>query len=207
MIALLTGEVVAVDSTAIILNVNGVGYEIRMPLADLAEIHIDQHRTVYTVMSVSQDAIALQGFLSMEAKRIFTQLVKVSGIGPKVALSLLSTLNPGQIAQAISDNDASALAKAPGLGKKGAQKIIVELQGSITAPAPELASDTPARMAAEDTGRLQVIEGLISLGWHQQDAVAAVDGAIEDLHCATPLPHSEVPMVLRQALKSLDSGR
>ena len=81
-------------------------------------------------MNLSQDAITLHGFLDRDAKKTFLQLIKVSGIGPKVAQSLLSTLTPSQLAHAIADNDATALAKAP-LGKKGAQKIILELKGSI----------------------------------------------------------------------------
>lgn len=118
MIGQLTGTVAAVDSTTAVVDVNGIGFAVRMPNADLATLHIGNAAVVHTEMMVSQDAITLYGFLSMESKRMFLQLLKVNGIGPKVALSLLSTLPSRQLAQAIHDEDATALAKAPGLGKK-----------------------------------------------------------------------------------------
>ena len=105
--------------------------KVRMSATDLSRLHAGQDTRVFTYMNLSQDAITLHGFLDRDAKKTFLQLIKVSGIGPKVAQSLLSTLTPSQLAHAIADNDATALAKAPGLGKKGAQKIILELKGSI----------------------------------------------------------------------------
>ena len=92
MIGQLTGTVAAVDSTTAVVDVNGIGFAVRMPNADLATLHIGNAAVVHTEMMVSQDAITLYGFLSMESKRMFLQLLKVNGIGPKVALSLLSTL-------------------------------------------------------------------------------------------------------------------
>ncbi len=145
MIGQLTGTVAAVDSTTAVVDVNGIGFAVRMPNADLATLHIGNAAVVHTEMMVSQDAITLYGFLSTESKRMFLQLLKVNGIGPKVALSLPSTLPSRQLAQAIHDEDATALAKAPGLGKKGAQKIILELKGSIdfAAVAPAEPASTP----------------------------------------------------------------
>lgn len=103
-----------------------------MPSADLASMHAGQTVKVYTSLNVSQDAITLYGFSSLASKRMFLQLQKVSGIGPKVALSLLSTLPPERLARAVADGDATALAKAPGLGKKGAQKSSLSLKGPLT---------------------------------------------------------------------------
>ena len=131
MIGMLHGQVDFIDAASAIIEVGGVGYETRMPSADLASMHAGQTVKVYTSLNVSQDAITLYGFSSLASKRMFLQLQKVSGIGPKVALSLLSTLPPERLAKAVADGDATALAKAPGLGKKGAQKIILELKGSI----------------------------------------------------------------------------
>ncbi|NEG69107.1 Holliday junction branch migration protein RuvA [Bifidobacterium choloepi] len=211
MIGMLRGTVDSVDAACAIVDVAGVGYEVRMPAADLANLHAGADVKVYTSLAISQDAVTLFGFLSASSKRMFLQLQKVSGIGPKVALSLLSTLAPDRLSRAIADGDATALAKAPGLGKKGAQKIILELKGSIDLA--ELGRDdgkipaaAPAR-APEDTGRLQVVEGLMSLGWRQQDATAAVDGVIEANGIAVPLADDEVPHVLRLALTSLDRGQ
>ena len=205
MIGMLHGQVDSIDAASAIIEVGGVGYETRMPSADLASMHADQTVKVYTSLNVSQDAITLYGFSSLASKRMFLQLQKVSGIGPKVALSLLSTLPPERLARAVADGDATALAKAPGLGKKGAQKIILELKGSIDLSQIEGAS--PETRSTEDTGSEQVVEGLMSLGWRQQDAVHAVQEVCESNHIDIPLGDDDVPRVLRLALASLDRGR
>lgn len=206
MIGSLRGMVDAVDASAMLIEVGGVGYEVRMPSADLSRLHGGMEAHVYTYLNVSQDAITLYGFLEPAAKRTFLQLLKVSGIGPKVALSLLSTLNPGQLAKAVADNDATALAKAPGLGKKGAQKIILELKGSINLEDVEGATAAVTTAKPEDKGALQVVEGLISLGWRQQDAEQAVRQACEANAIPTPIGAQDVPRVLKLALNSLDRG-
>ncbi len=205
MIGMLHGQVDSIDAASAIIEVGGVGYETRMPSADLASMHVGQTVKVYTSLNVSQDAITLYGFSSLASKRMFLQLQKVSGIGPKVALSLLSTLPPERLARAVADGDATALAKAPGLGKKGAQKIILELKGSIDLSQIESAS--PETRSTEDTGSEQVVEGLTSLGWRQQDAVHAVQEVCENNHIDIPLGDDDVPRVLRLALASLDRGR
>lgn len=208
MIGMLTGRVESVDADTALIDVGGVGYEVRMSVSDLGRLHAGQDTRVYTYLNISQDAVTLHGFLDRDAKKTFLQLIKVSGIGPKVAQSLLSTLTPIQLARAIADNDATALAKAPGLGKKGAQKIILELKGSIDLSQIE-ATQSAASTAQQpiDTGMEQVIEGLISLGWRQQDAQQAVTEAIADNDINTPLAADDVPRVLRFALALMDRGR
>ncbi|AIZ14646.1 Holliday junction branch migration protein RuvA [Bifidobacterium catenulatum] len=205
MIGMLHGQVDSIDVASAIIEVGGVGYETRMPSADLTSMHAGQTVKVYTSLNVSQDAITLYGFSSLASKRMFLQLQKVSGIGPKVALSLLSTLPPERLARVVADGDAAALAKAPGLGKKGAQKIILELKGSIDLSQIEGAS--PETRSTEDTGSERVVEGLMSLGWRQQDAVHAVQAVCESNHIDIPLGDDDVPRVLRLALASLDRGR
>ena len=199
MIGMLHGQVDFIDAASAIIEVGGVGYETRMPSADLASMHAGQTVKVYTSLNVSQDAITLYGFSSLASKRMFLQLQKVSGIGPKVALSLLSTLPPERLAKAVADGD------APGLGKKGAQKIILELKGSIDLSQIEGASKEVR--SAEDAGSEQVVEGLMSLGWRQQDALHAVQTVCESNHINVPLRDDDVPRVLKLALASLDRGR
>ncbi len=205
MIGSLHGRVDAVDAVSAIIEVGGVGYEVRMPSADLASIHAGQDIKVYTSLNVSQDAVTLFGFSTMASKRMFLQLQKASGVGPKVALSLLSTLPPDRLARAVADGDATALSKAPGLGKKGAQKIILELKGSIDLSQIEGASTQAVQSG--DTGSEQVVEGLMSLGWRQQDAVHAVQTVCDDSRIPVPLSDDDVPRVLKLALSSLDRGR
>ena len=194
MIGMLTGRVESVETDTALIDVGGVGYEVRMSATDLSRLHAGQDTRVFTYMNLSQDAITLHGFLDRDAKKTFLQLIKVSGIGPKVAQSLLSTLTPSQLAHAIADNDATALAKAPGLGKKGAQNEGASAQAAT--------SKSPV-----DTGTEQVVEGLISLGWRQQDAQQAVAEACAENDIPTPLATDDVPRVLRLALALMDRGR
>ena len=170
MIGMLTGRVESVETDTALIDVGGVGYEVRMSATDLSRLHAGQDTRVFTYMNLSQDAITLHGFLDRDAKKTFLQLIKVSGIGPKVAQSLLSTLTPSQLAHAITDNDATALAKAPGLGKKGAQKIILELKGSIDLSQIEGASAQAATSKSPvDTGTEQVDNGaLVGVAGHQR---------------------------------------
>ena len=210
MIGMLQGRVVEVGADVALIEVGGVGYETRMPSADLASLHAGQDARVYTSLSVSQDAITLFGFSSQASKRMFLQLQKVSGIGPKVALSLLSTLPADRLARAVADGDATALAKAPGLGKKGAQKIILELKGSIDLASIEGAPQSAASAGAAadvDPNLTQVVEGLVSLGWRQSDARHAVESVCAEHEVPLPIDPDDVPRVLRLALTSLDRGR
>lgn len=205
MIGMLRGHVESVDAVSAIIEVGGVGYEVRMPSADLASMHAGQEIKVYTSLNVSQDAITLFGFGTLASKRMFLQLQKVSGIGPKVALSLLSTLPPDRLAKAVADGDTAALSKAPGLGKKGAQKIILELAGRIDLDQIRPEADGPSE--SRDPGARQVIEGLVSLGWRPQTAEEAVRQACDAAPIATPISAEDVPRVLKLALSSLDRGR
>lgn len=205
MIGMLHGQVDSIDVASAIIEVGGVGYETRMPSADLTSMHAGQTVKVYTSLNVSQDAITLYGFSSLASKRMFLQLQKVSGIGPKVALSLLSTLPPDRLAKAVADGDTAALSKAPGLGKKGAQKIILELAGRIDLDQIRPEADGPSE--SRDPGARQVIEGLVSLGWRPQTAEEAVRQACDAASIATPISAEDVPRVLKLALSSLDRGR
>lgn len=212
MIGMLVGQVVSVDSRTALILVSSVGYETYMSSQDLSSLHEGQEVRVYTSMQVSQDAITLYGFTSQAAKRMFLQVQKVSGIGPKVALSLLSTLNVDRLVKAIADGDVTSLSAAPGLGKKGAQKIILELKGSLDSAL--FASDNSD---TSDTSKLQnknvdsakqsIIYGLVSLGWRQVDAQKAVEQVCAENNIVAPITEADMPNVLRMALTLLDRGR
>ncbi|TCD54777.1 Holliday junction branch migration protein RuvA [Alloscardovia theropitheci] len=213
MIASLRGEVIAIDAAQAIIEVSGVGYSVRMSSKDLNQLHQGREVFVLTTMTMSQDAVALYGFLHKTTQDLFSQLQKVSGIGPKVAMAILSTLSGDELAHAIRENNVTALTRAPGLGKKGAQKIIVELSGSVNLAS--IISDKDGTNSVNSTSAsldvdanvYQVIQGLVSLGWQQHDAQRAVDQSIADLHIDIPMSSDLVPTVLRHALSRLDRGR
>ncbi|MFT8356056.1 Holliday junction branch migration protein RuvA [Bifidobacterium aquikefiri] len=203
MIGMLRGNVLAVEADSMLLDVNGIGFDIRMPKSDLSTLRANQSCSVHTVMNVSQDAVTLFGFTASGSKELFLQLQKASGIGPKVALSILSTLNPKQLIKAIADGDSTALSRAPGLGKKGAQKIILELSGKVDIPSSEASEQTQH----VDAGSEQVVQGLMSLGWQEKEARQAVRKVCEGQHIEEPIVEQDIPNILRMALTSLDKGR
>lgn len=200
---MLTGRVSAIEAGCAVIDVSGVGYEVRMPQSDLGSMRSESTVTVFTSLNISQDSVTLYGFLSHSSKSLFIQLQKVSGIGPRVALSILSTLTPDQLAQAVADGDSTALSRSPGLGKKGAQKIILELSGKLDISS--IGSTQPRKNI--DSGSRQVVEGLVSLGWQQHDAEQAVNKVCKENDFPMPLSKQDVPKVLKQALTLLDRGR
>ena len=118
MISTLTGRVESVEASSAVIEVHGVGYEVRMAAADLAALHTGQETHVFTSLTISQDAVTLFGFLSPASKRMFLQLQKVSGIGPKVALSLLSTLPAGPSCQGRRGRRHGGIVQGSGPGQK-----------------------------------------------------------------------------------------
>ncbi|WP_421777394.1 Holliday junction branch migration protein RuvA [Gardnerella sp. KA00603] len=207
MIGMLVGQVASVDARTALILVSGVGYETYMPSQDLSSLHEGQEVRVYTSMQASQDSITLYAFTTQAAKRMFLQVQKVSGIGPKVALSILSTLNVDRLLKAISEGDVTALSSAPGLGKKGAQKIILELKGSIDLSSLSVDVSDASNSKTIDTGISAVIDGLVSLGWRQSDAQKAVEQVCAENNISTPITDADMPNILRMALASLDRGR
>ena len=207
MIGMLVGQVASVDARTALIVVSGVGYETYMPSQDLSSLHEGQEVRVYTSMQVSQDSITLYAFTTQAAKRMFLQVQKVSGIGPKVALSILSTLNVDRLLKAISEGDVTALSSAPGLGKKGAQKIILELKGSIDFNSLSADASETSSSKTIDTGINAVIDGLVSLGWRQSDSQRAVEQVCAENNISTPIKDADMPNILRMALASLDRGR
>lgn len=207
MIGMLVGQVASIDARSALIVVSGVGYETYMPSQDLSSLHEGQEVRVYTSMQVSQDSITLYAFTTQAAKRMFLQVQKVSGIGPKVALSILSTLNVDRLLKAISEGDVTALSSAPGLGKKGAQKIILELKGSIDLNSLSADASETSSSKTIDTGINAVIDGLVSLGWRQSDSQRAVEQVCAENNISTPIKDADMPNILRMALASLDRGR
>ena len=205
MIGSLHGTVESIETDAVLIDVNGIGYDVHMPGGDVATLRSNREVTVYTHLAVSQDNISLFGFLSKASKTLFLQLQKVSGVGPKAALSLLSALPPESLLKAITNQDVTALTKAPGIGKKGAQKIILELSGKMTALEAEKSSAASVLDSLQPHTR-EVVEGLVSLGWQQRDAQVAVDAIRADAGYEADIPAEDVPTVLRKSLAYMGKG-
>ena len=181
MIATLRGTVQTVSSEHAVIEVGGVGYLVRMTGKDIAKFSAGQEIFVFTHLSVSQDSMTLYGFSNFEEQKIFPSLQKVSGIGPRAALSIVSALSPEQLYEAITNNDIKVLTKAPGIGKKGAQKIILELAGSIDFSQINTENSAAAKKISS-AGYENVAQGLVSLGWNIKDAEQAVSIAAKKMY-------------------------
>ena len=206
MIACLRGELYQRSMDKVIVMVQGVGYEVRVSLSSLERLPAEGERVfLHTYTHVREDVLQIYGFVEPAEKEMFLLLVSVAGVGPKMALAILSGTGPGELANAISSGDIARLTRLPGVGKKTAERLCLELKEKI----PALTSIRPAEVSRgqmppelmEKRVR-DVISALVNLGYPQsqaQKAVAALKETIsEDVFQSLGLPE-----LLRKTLRSL----
>ena len=197
MISQLTGTVLSVGASAVVLDVAGVGYRLLATPATLGGLHTGQHSSLATHLVVREDSLTLYGFDNAHERDMFETLQSVQGVGPRLALALLSVLDPHSLATAVAAGDRKALERVPGVGAKVAARLLLELGGKLVLPDGE----APAAAAVHDS-RDQVVDALVSLGWQARAAAAAVDAV-----ASGPVASADVPLVLRAALQSLGGTR
>ncbi len=184
MIAFLKGVLAGKTASCAYVDVQGVGYAVGMSQGALAKLPaVGQPVQVQTYMQVSDNGIALYGFLTLEEKALFERLIGVGGVGPKVALAALSSFTPEGLVAAVQAQDVAAVQKIPGVGKKTASRIILELKGSFDQGLASLfdASGAPASAVAVAAERLKgAREALLALGFASAEADVALKGAPED---------------------------
>jgi Holliday junction DNA helicase RuvA len=165
MIGRLTGVLLEKNPPQILLDVQGVGYEVDVPMSTFYNLPgLGERVVLRTVMVVREDAQLLYGFGTDEERAAFRQLLKISGVGPKLALSVLSGLSLADLAAAVVNKDAGRLTKIPGVGKKTAERLLLELQGKFTAlPAS-------AAKGAASTHSADIVNALLALGYNEKEA-------------------------------------
>jgi Holliday junction DNA helicase RuvA len=200
VIAFVRGVVADVTLSSAVLEVGGVGLELLCTPHTLATLHVGSAATLPTSMVVREDSLTLFGFLDDDEKATFELVQTASGVGPKLAQAMLAVLTPDDLRRAVAGEDVKALTRVPGVGQKGAQRIILELKDRIGAPGAVGQART-TRHAPPVTGwRSQVHAGLVGLGWSAKEADRAVDAvAPEGDERAEP----DVAALLRAALQSL----
>lgn len=178
MIAFLEGIVAGKTLSSMLMSVGGVGFEVGMASTSLAALPPEGERAlVYTYLQVRDDAMALYGFLTLEEKALFERLIAISGVGPKVALSALSFYTPQKLVELIAAQDVAAVQKVPGIGKKMASRIVLELKGSFD---QGLGNLFEAEAEGEAPGRAGAREALLSMGFTSAEADTALKGAPAD---------------------------
>ncbi len=196
MIAQLTGTVIHVGASALVLDVGGVGYRILATPATLATLHVGQESSLATHLVVREDSLTLFGFEHVHERDMFEMLQSVQGVGPRLALALLAVHAPHTLVAVIASGDVKALQRVPGVGAKVAARLMLELGGKLTSPDGD---DAPAAVA---DAREQVADALIALGWQAKAATAAVEAV-----APAPIDEGEIPATLRAALQSLGGSR
>ena len=183
MIAFLKGMLAGKTAACAYIDVQGVGYAVGMSQSALSKLPaVGEPVQVHMYLQVSDNGIALYGFLTLEEKALFERLIGVSGVGPKVALAALSSFTPEALVAAVQAQDVAAVQKIPGVGKKTASRIILELKGSFDQGLASLfdASGAPASAAAAAAERLKgAREALLALGFASAEADVALKGAPE----------------------------
>lgn len=204
MIAFLNGILVARRPSSVYIDVNGVGFEVLMPQSSIAKLpETGSTVQVMTYLQVRDDGLSLFGFLSIEEKALFEELIDVSGVGPKLALAALSFYSPQELVAAISAQDVARVSKIPGVGKKTAQRIILELKGAIDGGMGGLFGDLPsgasgggALSASQESTLKGIVDALLGMGFTSAEAELALVGAPEDVSESA---------ILQYALKRLGS--
>jgi Holliday junction DNA helicase RuvA len=204
VIAFVRGTVADVTLGSAVVEVGGVGLELVCTPNTLATLRVGTPATLPTSMVVREESLTLFGFLDEDEKTCFELLQTASGVGPKLAQAMLAVHSPDELRRAVATEDVKTLTTVPGIGQKGAQRIILELKDRIGVPgAAGVAGPgrvTPA--APQDAWRPQVHAGLVGLGWSAKEADNAVDAVAPDAGTAAP----DVAALLRAALRTLSKA-
>lgn len=205
MIAQLTGTVLKARATNCVLDVGGVGYLAHVPPSTAAGLRPGEIATLHTALVVREDSMTLFGFAEEAEREAFELAQTASGVGPKLALAIVSVLSPGDLRRAIQAEDVARLCTVPGIGRKGAQKLVIELKDKVLQLGDGQAdAAAPSDGAVHEPWRAQIAEGLIGLGWSARDAETACDNVA---HLAEENPEIGMGHLLRAALNSLAKRR
>ena len=198
MIAFLRGRVLEKQPNRVLVDVNGVGYEVFVPLSTFYDLGDEGGETALRIHThVREDALQLFGFLTLLERQMFERLIAISGIGPKLAIAVLSGLETRDLVTAVQRADVARLTTIPGVGKKTAERIVLELKDRLAQIVVPVASD--AKPAASETDRVRgdLLSALQNLGYHRPDAERAADAVLRDA------PDRTLEAALKDALRHL----
>lgn len=203
MIAYIKGIVTHRLVEAVYVNVHDVGYRVYVPSSVQSQLQVGEETCLYTYTNVREDAIQLYGFLTIEDYELFLMLISVSGVGPKLGLGILSAISPDQFVGLIISGDTKGLQKLPGIGKKSAERLVLELKDKIESlgiagtftPSGTISALVKAPVGVTE----EVVEALMALGYSTQE----VQPVVQDVYDGT----QEVPELLKQVLAALGKGR
>ncbi len=197
MISSVRGEVLAVALDHAVLEVGGVGLAVYATPSTLAGLRTGTEGRLFTALIVREDSLTLYGFGDAESRALFGLLLTVSGVGPRLAMATLAVLEPDALRGALSEGNLTALTRVPGIGKRGAERMVVELRDKVHASGPATSSSGVSGNAVRD----QVLEALVGLGFPTKQAEQAIDEVL------AKSPAAATDVALRTALNSLGRSR
>ena len=171
MITQLNGKLIEKNPTELVVDCNGVGYEVKISLTTFTSLGNEEAVKIFTKLIVREDAHILYGFATKEEREMFTYLISVSGIGPNIAMIMLSSLVPEEIAHAIQSEDVQTIQSIKGIGAKTAQRVIIDLKGKVL----KIAERSENMFSANNTNRFDALTALVSLGFDKKAAEKALD--------------------------------
>jgi holliday junction DNA helicase RuvA len=200
VIAFVNGRVAAAGPGGAVVEVGGVGLALQCTPGTLAGLRVGDQAHLPTSLVVREDSLTLYGFADDDEKTVFELLQTASGVGPRLALAMLAVHTPGALRRAVATEDVTALTKVPGIGRKGAQRIVLELKDRLGVP-PDGADDAVAAPSfAAAAWRAQVHAGLTNLGWTPRDADLAVDAVAAEVEGQDT---SDIAALLKLAMRRL----
>lgn len=202
MLAFVTGTVVDVEDNKLIIEQNGMGFQIYVPTTVVNRVIVGQSVKIHTYMSVKEDDISLFGFLTKDDLKMYRLLLNVNGVGPKAAIGVLSALTADELRFAVLADDAASIAKAPGIGKKTAQKMILELKDKLSLEEAfeqkisNISSENISLVHTNSDAASEAVQALVALGYSSTDALRAVKQVNQEQNMT-------VEQILKASLKCL----
>ena len=204
MITFISGRVAALDPDAAVLEVGGVGLSIQCAPATLAQLRLDEPAVLHTSMIVREDSLTLYGFADADERAVFELLQTATGVGPRLAQAMLAVHRPDALRQAVAEEDIATLVRVPGVGRKGAQRIILDLKDRL-GPAVGPAPSAPVGGGVGAAWRGQVHAALLGLGWSARQADEALTLVAPEAQAALAAGRSpDVAALLKAALRTLN---
>jgi holliday junction DNA helicase RuvA len=198
VISSVRGAVLGIELDHAVVEVGGVGLAVHATPGTLAGLRRGEQVLLATTLVVREDSLTLFGFADRAERELFVLLQTVAGVGPRLALATLAVLDPDTLRRALADGDVAALTRVPGIGRKGAERMVLELRDKVVAPRPDAVAAPPA---GGGSGREQVVEALVGLGFTARPAEQAVDAVLAEHDGA------EASVLLREALRRLGRSR
>lgn len=175
MYSYIIGTVKQIEGEIVVLENANIGYKLQMPLSEANNLNINETYKIYTEFTVREDGVYLYGFISQDSHKLFLSLTSVSSVGPKAGLSILSTLTSYEVKKAIVESDIKTLTQAPGIGRKTASRIILELSDKIVLGADDIADTKKTITNARNENYDFALEALINLGYQKSSAQKALE--------------------------------